>query len=130
MHADYQACKRRYQKEGDIVLDRRNYFFEEYPEDYPLNDGILEQFAGEVASSCSNWFSFEPFPYQSDMRNVGTEAKPCMQETNIRPLAEDGSPFHFIAQTYAHPFMDIAERSVILFFEPKNRIALLTFECS
>lgn len=64
------------------------------------------------------------------MRNVGTEAKPCMQETNIRPLAEDGSPFHFIAQTYAHPFMDIAERSVILFFEPKNRIALLTFECS
>src|SRR4028119_35272 len=75
---------------------------------------LLEQLGGGVGAG--NWA--DGFPLD--------ESDP----DNVRPLTPEGVPFHFIASVPGWDYCASGADSILLFYEPDSRTALLTFDWS
>jgi len=51
-------------------------------------------------------------------------------ENNVRPLTPEGIPFHFIASVHGWDYCASGADSILLFYEPDSKMALLTFDWS
>lgn len=75
---------------------------------------LLDQLGGGVGDA--NWTCTSDMPIDESI------------EDNIVPITPEGKRFHFIAEVPAYHYCDNGPDSIVLFYEPDSRIALLTFD--
>lgn len=80
--------------------------------DEPSN--LLDQLGGGVSDA--NWTCTSDMPIDES------------DEENIVPITPEGKRFHFIAEVPAYHYCDNGPDSIVLFYEPESRTALLTFD--
>ncbi|HEY0076561.1 MAG TPA: hypothetical protein VGB77_20900 [Abditibacteriaceae bacterium] len=113
-HASLAAAKERFTRSG--VFHSQN--FVRYNPDCDLSQKepstLIRQLGGGVEAG--NWDYGFPFDE--------------IDEENIRPLAPDGTPFHFIASVRGWDYCASGADEILLFYERNSKIALLTFDWS
>lgn len=87
------------------------YRSEDIP-DEPSN--LLDQLGGGVSDA--NWTCTSDMPIDESI------------EDDIVPITSEGKRFHFIAEVPAYHYCDNGPDSIVLFYEPDSRTALLTFD--
>jgi hypothetical protein len=85
--------------------------------DGPNAMALLEQLGGEPDSD-GNWVQPDLFDLEDD------------DEDGVRPVSPAGNPFRFVASVPGWHYRGTGADSILLFFEPVERLALLTFDWS
>ncbi|SET07883.1 hypothetical protein [Thorsellia anophelis] len=81
---------------------------------------LFNKFGGEA--NIGNWTNDIHLPLNQEPYSHSDEM--------IYPLAEDGNRFYFIASVSGYYFRDSGADEILLFYEPVNKIILLTFDWS
>ena len=116
-HASLAEARARFAEHGVFYSENRirlNSKVKDYDfrNDEPAN--ILNRLGG--GDGAGNWA--DGFPLDTS------------DNENVRPLAPDGTPFYFVTAVTGWNYCDFAADSILLFFEPNSRTALLTFDWS
>lgn len=86
----------------------------DFSQEKPCN--LIDQLGGSVG--WGNWSGASDFPV--DDRNPD----------DIRPIGPDGARFRFVARVTGWEYRAMGADSILLFYEPASRVALLTFDWS
>lgn len=79
---------------------------------------VLSQLGG--SSGAGNWVETVEFPYEYDEET----------EEDVWPLSHNGNRFQFVAAVPGWRYRDSGADWILLFFEPVEKLALLTFDWS
>ncbi|MFE6050955.1 hypothetical protein ACFQ6N_09380 [Kitasatospora sp. NPDC056446] len=109
----YLAHRDAYRREG-VLLMRDDDGSPRYEGATALT--LLEQLGGD-ADSHGNWVQPELFHVEYD-------------EDTAWPVSPAGNPFRFVASAHGWNYRRTGADSILLFFEPVERLALLTFDWS
>lgn len=114
--ASYRAASASYLKHGALYfLNDNGERHDGNPDPQPL----IEQLGG--AAGFGNWMEGADFPIiHAPYQGGGPE--------EVWPLSPAGNRFEFVASTAGYPYRKHGADSILLFYEPKERIALLTFD--
>jgi hypothetical protein len=115
----FDFARERFQKFGGLYLPKRFKPLEksEHAVD-PLP--LLDQLGGAIGSA--NWTSYPPPPSAFVINQEDDE--------NVFPVTRSGDAFHFVAGVPGYNYCDNGADWIVLYFEPKSRIALMTFDWS
>ncbi|MDR7148992.1 hypothetical protein J2W49_000941 [Hydrogenophaga palleronii] len=114
-HEAYAMAKRRFLAHGKLLsvnqFPRENANFDREP-----SSNFLEQLGGPAAGG--NWAETD-----GGIRLMADD-----EWNDVYPVGPTGNRFHFVAQVPGWHYCKAGADSIILFFEPVERIALITFD--
>ncbi|AKK07146.1 hypothetical protein CMUST_14265 [Corynebacterium mustelae] len=76
-----------------------------------------------------NWVGLATIPLKEEPCVVTVEEEE-MEDTAYYPISEAGNQFYLIAETAGYNYAAHGADSILLFFEPKERLVLFTFDWS
>lgn len=115
-HASYQAAKARYRRLGALHYVGGPFISEDsdFSADEPSN--LIDQLGGGVYGG--NWTSPSALPLDEE------------DEENVVPIGPDGKRFRFVACVTGYDYVANGADTILLFYEPDSKVALLTFDWS
>lgn len=115
--SSYEAAIQRYREFGGLYRPKRFKPLEKAESDAkPMN--LLDQLGGPVTSG--NWASYPPPP--------ATFVLDGKDDDHVTIKLSTGEAFAFIAGVPGYHYRDSGADWILLFYEPKNKIALMTFD--
>lgn len=111
-HAGFAEAKTRFAQQGAFFSQSLIRYNPDLDLSKQSPSVILEQLGGGVGAG--NWA--DGFPLDES------------NEDDVRPLTPEGVPFHFIASVSGWDYCPSGADSILLFYEPNSKIALLTFD--
>ncbi|MBA9865652.1 hypothetical protein DI458_02370 [Burkholderia contaminans] len=113
--ASIETARKRFAEYG-VLYSSNQYAPDErdFTQEKPCN--LIDQLGGSVG--WGNWSGTSDFPVD--------DSNPA----DIRPIGPDGARFRFVARVTGWEYRAMGADSILLFYEPASRVALLTFDWS